>query len=211
LGLESLQLLEHNFAIHQTRCSLLLPLAADCARRQASLPTCSRLIRGDWPRLWRTSMTHGYVYILINHSMPGLLKIGRTVRDSRARARELSTTSSYTLHRCLRGILSRLRSSGKGSTHTARRFPRCTEPRVLPLPARQSHQASSSTIRSAIRRGCQVFCGRHPRPPCGEVRHRPGSRHCSCPNRPDEGPRMAGGDSGRGGRWIPQRSAYQTY
>lgn len=38
-------------------------------------------------------MTHGYVYVLINHSMPGLLKIGRTVRDSRARARELSTTS----------------------------------------------------------------------------------------------------------------------
>lgn len=38
-------------------------------------------------------MTTGYVYILINHSMPSLLKIGRTVRDSRARARELSKTS----------------------------------------------------------------------------------------------------------------------
>lgn len=38
------------------------------------------------------NMTAGYVYILINQSMPGLLKIGKTVRDSRARARELSTT-----------------------------------------------------------------------------------------------------------------------
>jgi hypothetical protein len=37
-------------------------------------------------------MASGYVYILVNHSMVGLLKIGRTVRDSRARARELSTT-----------------------------------------------------------------------------------------------------------------------
>lgn len=38
-------------------------------------------------------MTSGYVYILINHSLPGLLKVGRTARDSRERARELSTTS----------------------------------------------------------------------------------------------------------------------
>ena len=37
-------------------------------------------------------MASGYVYILVNQSLVGLLKIGRTVRDSRARARELSTT-----------------------------------------------------------------------------------------------------------------------
>lgn len=37
-------------------------------------------------------MNAGYVYILINHSMPGMLKIGKTLRDTRTRARELSTT-----------------------------------------------------------------------------------------------------------------------
>ena len=155
-------------------------------------------------------MTHGYVYILINHSMPGLLKIGRTVRDSRARARELSTTSLPTAYTVAFEVFSQDCEVLEKEAHTRLADFRVAQ-RVLPLPARQSHQASSSTIRSAIRRGRQVFCGRHPRPPCGEVRHRPGSRHCSCPNRPDEGPRMAGGDLGRGGRWIPQRSAYQTY
>ncbi|MDK2618103.1 GIY-YIG nuclease family protein [Vibrio vulnificus] len=38
-------------------------------------------------------MDNGYVYILINASMPDLLKIGMTARDSRQRARELSNTS----------------------------------------------------------------------------------------------------------------------
>jgi hypothetical protein len=37
-------------------------------------------------------MYAGYVYILINQSMSGLLKIGRTFRDSRERARELHST-----------------------------------------------------------------------------------------------------------------------
>ena len=38
-------------------------------------------------------MNSGYVYILINQSMQGLIKIGKTRRDSRARARELFKTS----------------------------------------------------------------------------------------------------------------------
>lgn len=37
-------------------------------------------------------MNPGYVYLLINPSMPGLVKIGSTQRDSRARTRELYTT-----------------------------------------------------------------------------------------------------------------------
>jgi hypothetical protein len=37
-------------------------------------------------------MDTGYVYVLINQSMPGLIKIGKTRRDSRERARELFNT-----------------------------------------------------------------------------------------------------------------------
>ncbi len=38
-------------------------------------------------------MNTGYVYILINNSMPGIIKIGKTKRDVKKRARELSNTS----------------------------------------------------------------------------------------------------------------------
>ncbi|MFB2685316.1 GIY-YIG nuclease family protein [Shewanella mangrovisoli] len=38
-------------------------------------------------------MKNGYVYILTNASMPDLIKIGKTARDSRERAKELSKTS----------------------------------------------------------------------------------------------------------------------
>lgn len=37
-------------------------------------------------------MGSGYVYILTNPSLDGMIKVGRTVRDSRSRARELFTT-----------------------------------------------------------------------------------------------------------------------
>lgn len=40
----------------------------------------------------KIKMSAGYVYILINTSMPGLLKVGRTFRDAKARARELQST-----------------------------------------------------------------------------------------------------------------------
>ncbi len=38
-------------------------------------------------------MNYGYVYILINQSIPDQLKIGVTARESRERAKELSGTS----------------------------------------------------------------------------------------------------------------------
>ena len=37
-------------------------------------------------------MTHGYIYVLTNSAMPGIVKIGRTERDPIDRARELRTT-----------------------------------------------------------------------------------------------------------------------
>lgn len=38
-------------------------------------------------------MNSGFVYILINQSMPNVIKVGKTKRDSRIRAKELSNTS----------------------------------------------------------------------------------------------------------------------
>ena len=37
-------------------------------------------------------MSQGFVYVLINHAMPGIVKIGRTARATSDRANELSTT-----------------------------------------------------------------------------------------------------------------------
>src|SRR5581483_11866894 len=39
-------------------------------------------------------MDNGYVYVLSNATMPGLLKIGKTTRSSDERARELSRSTS---------------------------------------------------------------------------------------------------------------------
>ena len=38
-------------------------------------------------------MSAGYVYALINPAMPGLVKVGRTVKEPQARARELSAVT----------------------------------------------------------------------------------------------------------------------
>ena len=37
-------------------------------------------------------MSQGFVYVLVNHAMPGIVKIGRTARATSDRANELSTT-----------------------------------------------------------------------------------------------------------------------
>ena len=59
--------------------------------------------RKQWNRKSRTQVARttaektvagqpGYVYVLTNPSMPGLVKVGRTARDPRKRASELRTT-----------------------------------------------------------------------------------------------------------------------
>jgi hypothetical protein len=45
---------------------------------------------GEQPVSWTTNIASGYVYILINTSLDGMIKVGRTTRDPQERARELS-------------------------------------------------------------------------------------------------------------------------
>lgn len=49
-------------------------------------------------------MNKGYVYILTNPSMPGLVKIGKTTRDPEGRARALYRTGVPTPFRVLESV-----------------------------------------------------------------------------------------------------------
>jgi hypothetical protein len=66
-------------------------------------------------------MNPGYVYILINQSFPTLIKIGRTLRDSRARARELSTTGLPTPFQVAFEIFSEYHKELEAAMHDALR------------------------------------------------------------------------------------------
>ncbi len=35
----------------------------------------------------------GYIYVLINYSMQGIVKVGKTIRDTESRAKELSSVT----------------------------------------------------------------------------------------------------------------------
>ena len=55
--------------------------------------------------------TIGYVYILENASMPGLIKIGKTSRDSVERARELSSATGVPTGFLKKKILTKLKKT----------------------------------------------------------------------------------------------------
>ncbi|WCH25942.1 GIY-YIG nuclease family protein [Aeromonas salmonicida] len=62
-------------------------------------------------------MNPGYVYILINESMPNMIKVGKTRRDSRSRARELYTTGVPTPYQVAFEIFCENYDSAEESMH----------------------------------------------------------------------------------------------
>jgi T5orf172 domain len=74
-------------------------------------------------------MNAGYVYILINASMAGLIKIGRTLRDSRQRARQLHTTGVPTPFQVAFEIFSEHHEALEAAVHERLKDFRVTESR----------------------------------------------------------------------------------
>ncbi len=76
-----------------------------------------------------TYMNPGYVYILVNPSLPGCVKIGRTLRDSRARARELFTSGLPTPFQVAFEIFSECHDELEAAIHVELRDFRITDNR----------------------------------------------------------------------------------